>query len=514
MPVPPLTGSVVHTAQDPPVLREAARLLLLLGASSSSRSGHLDPPGSVSLDGTQVTAEHMGADEVGDWADSGAMFLTGRADGPPLVAPGSPATTARGAALAILAITEAHPAMREVDVDGALLLAERAALAGLSRNGAVSAGGSCRLVAASDGLLALNLPRPSDLDLVSAWLEVDARSDPWAAVIEVAPERAAVQLVERGQLIGLPVALVPQPGEVAGDEQGTQRASPARSGDGTELILSPWQLIDETTATDHTRIPRPPALEADGPGLVVDLSSMWAGPLCANLLGLAGFRVIKVESASRPDGARKGPSEFFDLLHHGHESVVVDFDDPSALDRLGWLLASADVVIESSRPRALDQLGVGPAVTLARSPSAVWVSITGYGRWGPWSNRVAFGDDAAAAGGMVVADDPGAPMFCGDALGDPLAGLHAALVALAMSYGGHGGLVDVAMRDVVASALTGVPVRPEVSPAALPGARGWQIGTPGGFVQVREPTSRPVPAKAVEAGVDTDRVFAHTPGFC
>jgi hypothetical protein len=46
-------------------------------------------------------------------------------------------------------------------------------------------------------------------------------------------------------------------------------------------------------------------------------SSLWAGPLCTNLLGLGGARVIKVESTTRPDGARSGPPAFFELLHHG-----------------------------------------------------------------------------------------------------------------------------------------------------------------------------------------------------
>src|SRR5438445_440620 len=56
---------------------------------------------------------------------------------------------------------------------------------------------------------------------------------------------------------------------------------------------------------------------------VVDLSAMWAGPLCASVLGMAGADVIKVEDPRRPDGARFGPPEFFDLLHAGHRSVVL-----------------------------------------------------------------------------------------------------------------------------------------------------------------------------------------------
>ena len=132
--------------------------------------------------------------------------------------------------------------------------------------------------------------------------------------------------------------------------------------------------------------------------MVVDLSSMWAGPLCARLLGLAGAQVIKVESADRPDGARAGDRRFFDWLHAGHRSVVVDFRSESGRAALAALLETADVVIEASRPRALAAFGLAPETTPHRD-GQVWLSITGYGR--AEADRVAFGDDAAVAGGLV-----------------------------------------------------------------------------------------------------------------
>ncbi|GAB2869516.1 CoA transferase [Nocardioides pacificus] len=49
-----------------------------------------------------------------------------------------------------------------------------------------------------------------------------------------------------------------------------------------------------------------------------------AGPLCAHLLGLDGARVVKVESTTRPDGARRGPAAFFELLHAGHAQLTLD----------------------------------------------------------------------------------------------------------------------------------------------------------------------------------------------
>src|SRR4051794_23939288 len=77
--------------------------------------------------------------------------------------------------------------------------------------------------------------------------------------------------------------------------------------------------------------------------LVVDFSALWAGPLCANLLGLAGARVVKVETPSRPDGARGGNPDFYRLLHAGHRSVVADPHEPDGRRFLHALVEAADV---------------------------------------------------------------------------------------------------------------------------------------------------------------------------
>ena len=100
-----------------------------------------------------------------------------------------------------------------------------------------------------------------------------------------------------------------------------------------------------------------PAREAAGL-LVVDLSALWAGPLCGDLLAAAGATVVKVESPSRPDGARRGPAAFFDLLNWRKQSVALDLQRAEGPRLLHALVQRADVVIEASRPRALAQLGI------------------------------------------------------------------------------------------------------------------------------------------------------------
>jgi hypothetical protein len=338
------------------------------------------------------------------WSASGAMALTGTPAGPPLSPGWSVASFMARMADDLVALGGPR-------IDGAALLGERAALAGLTRRSAISPGRSCRLVRAADSWIAVNLARSDDVTLANAWLD-DARldaDDPWPKLTRAVATAPAADLVARAADLGLAVS---------------------RLGE-TETIVSSSALPITETGVDI----RP---------LVVDLSALWAGPLCAHLLGLSGARVVKVESLGRPDGARRGPAAFFDLLHHGHESVAVAFGEPRGRDALRRLIDAADVVIEASRPRALEQLGIDARTHVDRG--CVWVSITAYGR-ADAANRVGFGDDVGIAAGLH-AGPPEAPAFCADAVADPVAGLWAARAAL-LALRSHGGsLVDVPMAAV------------------------------------------------------------------
>lgn len=316
---------------------------------------------------------------------------------------------------------------RHLNVDPLPLLAERAALMGLTRQGETSCGGATRLIRASDGWLAVSLARDDDMEALPAWLELDRSSvDPWADVVASAARNTVEHLESRATLLGLPVAAL------AAAAHGSTVCEPVL--DGLPVRATPYG------ASTHTG--RPP--------LVVDLSALWAGPLCSHLLQRNGARVVKVESQHRPDGARSGSPAFFDLMNGGKQSVVLDFRSNDGRRALRRLVTAADVVIEASRPRALEQLGiVADELLRADQGPTIWVSITGHGREGDAAPRVAFGDDAAVAGGLVVFDGHG-PCFCADAIADPLSGMVAAAATRAALATGRRWLVDVAMANVAA----------------------------------------------------------------
>jgi hypothetical protein len=366
------------------------------------------------------------------------MLLTGRSGEDPLGPPEGLVTRADALAVGIAEAAARFGA--RLEVDALALLGERAALAGLHRRGATSVGGATRLIQAADGWIAVSLARPDDVALVPAWLEVDTAGDPWEAVERSAAARRSGALVERARLVGLPAA---------------------RLGEAGERPRSPVESLVVGSAVTDRRL---------SGVTVVELASLWAGPLCGSLLHAAGATVIKVESIGRPDGARRGPPAFFDLLNAGKRSVALDLTTSDGIARLADHLAAADVVIEGSRPRALEQLGIRAEHLVAAGGPRAWLSITGHGRTGTPRDWVAFGDDAAVAGGLVASDDRG-PVFCADAVADPLAGLVATSAVLDALASDQRVVLDVAL-SAVAAAFAG-PTLP----------------SPGGL-EVREPHAR------------------------
>ncbi|MFI7194223.1 CoA transferase [Nocardia nova] len=468
----PLSGIAARIHGDGPAATHARRLLREFGAATADPDGSA-PELSVAVDSFPA---------VRDWAQSGAMALTGRAGGPPLVAPGTSAAATR-AALAVFAALRHGDGAVDSALPGAEVLGERAALFGRGRNAPWSVGGAFRALPAADGHLGISLPRPDDLTLLPALIEGEPGRYPWRAVAEWARTRPAADAAARAQLLGIAAAAVADlPGRPR-DEQFRQRGERA--------------IIMRRGGFRRHRRPTP---------LVVDLTSLWAGPLCAHLLGMTGARIVKVESTRRPDGSRAGSRDFYDLMHAGHACVGLDLTTTDGVGTLAQLIDSADLVLEASRPRALRGLGIDAEATVDRGTS--WLSITAYGRAGPWSDRVGFGDDVAAAAGAVIIDE-GEALPCGDALADPVAGVHAAAAAVAVLASDRAFLVDVSMRDVLAAALRDPVEAHEV----VRGPDGhWRVRTARAEFPVAAPCPRRAASAAADLGADTTAVLSRWVG--
>ncbi|MEZ5708089.1 MAG: CoA transferase [Blastomonas sp.] len=282
----------------------------------------------------------------------------------------------------------------------------------LATPGEISPNGSCRLVQALDGWIAVNLPRSEDREAVPAWLECTAAEDIWPVIMREAAKRPTGWLIERAQLLQLAVTAA---GETA----------PAL----------PKHLHPAT---------RPPASTLRGIK-VVDLSVLWAGPLAAGLLAMLGADVTRIESEKRPDPGAQTTPMHDQWLNGAKHRIKGEPGDTETRD----MIAGADILVTSARQHILARHGLTPEALFAANPRLIWIAITAHGWAGDNGLRTGFGDDCAAAGGLLDWQN-GAPRFIGDALADPLCGLLAARQALVMLAAGRAGLLDCALAPSAA----------------------------------------------------------------
>ncbi len=353
--------------------------------------------------------------------------------------------------------------------------------------GRTSAGGGCRLLDALGDTIALNLARPADRELLPALFEndqLDASDD--AAIAACIARSDAHALVARGRLMGLAIA-------AEHEHRPALEHAPlfGRSGVATPGVATPGVATRDSPVSVRT-----------GPR-VVDLSALWAGPLTAHLLWLAGAEVVKVESRSRPDAMRDAEGDFYALINQGKTTVAVDLADGGERAALLSLIAASDIVIEAARPRALKQFGID-ALSIARAtPGLVWVSITAHGTTGEAAGWVGFGDDCSVSGGLSAAlrSATGHTGFVGDALADPLTGIFAALAAWEAWISGRGARLELAMSQVVARCLAAARHEdPQGLQAAL---TQWASARGRPFPRV---TRRPVRARPLFCGGIQDYV--------
>lgn len=193
---------------------------------------------------------------------------------------------------------------------------------------------------------------------------------------------------------------------------------------------------------------------------VVEATTTWAGPMAACLLADFGATVIKVE---HPQGevARKLPPYLPDstltvaheTVNRNKQNVSLDLRLPEGRAIFLKLCERADIVVENFKPGTLAGWGVGYADVAAVKPDIIYVSVSGYGQFGPLSERPAYDPIAQNFCGWTSlnGDPQGGPTKAPTFLGDDLAGMHGALGALAAlqhrQRTGEGQHVDVALVD-------------------------------------------------------------------
>jgi crotonobetainyl-CoA:carnitine CoA-transferase CaiB-like acyl-CoA transferase len=198
---------------------------------------------------------------------------------------------------------------------------------------------------------------------------------------------------------------------------------------------------------------------------VIDLSTLFAGPMAAMHLGDMGAAVVKVEHPTRPDPARgHGPSKngdnlWWKTLGRNKRTISIDLHTPGGRDALLRLAENADVLIENFRPGTLERWGLGYDVLSERNPRIVVARVTGFGQKGPYRSRPGFGTLAEAMSGFaaMTGEPLGPPVLPPFGLADGVASLataYAIMVALhARERSGVGQEIDVAIIEPILAML-------------------------------------------------------------
>jgi formyl-CoA transferase len=203
---------------------------------------------------------------------------------------------------------------------------------------------------------------------------------------------------------------------------------------------------------------------------VLEATTTWAGPMCCAILADLGADVIKIEIPTGDVARRLLPNLPGTTVGFGHatvnrnkRSLGLDVRCAEGRDVFLALARTADIVVENFKVGTMDDYGLGYAGVRAVKPDVVYVSITGWGQWGPYQNRPGYDPIAQAASGFIsVNGSPeGPPTKAATFLGDDLGGVHGAIGALAAlrhrDATGEGQHVDVALLDAVLFQSNGLP---------------------------------------------------------
>ncbi|MGW6599101.1 CaiB/BaiF CoA transferase family protein [Streptomyces sp. NPDC055036] len=222
---------------------------------------------------------------------------------------------------------------------------------------------------------------------------------------------------------------------------------------------------------NETSLPRPPRHDGPLTGLrVLDLATLFAGPLCATMLGDFGAEVIKVEHPRKPDPSRgHGPSKdgiglWWKLLGRNKKNITLDLSSTGGREVLLKLVAESDVLIENFRPGTLEKWHLGWDELSAANPRLVLARITGFGQFGPYSRRPGFGTLAEAMSGFaaITGQPDGPPTLPPFGLADSIAALATSYAVMAALRGrdetGRGQIVDMAIIEPMLTILGPQPL--------------------------------------------------------
>ncbi len=216
---------------------------------------------------------------------------------------------------------------------------------------------------------------------------------------------------------------------------------------------------------------------------IVDLTHVWFGPFSTKILADLGAEVIKVEP---PWGEMtrfnpplvKGVPPTFTYMNNNKKGITLNLKSEKGLDIFTRLVKVSDIVINNFMPGTMEKLGIGYDTLKKVNPRIIYASLSGFGQYGPYSQRPSFAPIAEAMSGFTrltgdMVDPNGPPLPTAEGYGDlgPAKwGVISILAALRFrDKTGRGQAIDVAQTDCM------VAVIPEIVSYTMTGEMPWQL---------------------------------------
>jgi crotonobetainyl-CoA:carnitine CoA-transferase CaiB-like acyl-CoA transferase len=200
---------------------------------------------------------------------------------------------------------------------------------------------------------------------------------------------------------------------------------------------------------------------------VLDISTVYAAPITAMLLGDFGADVIKVEhprgDPARSHGANKnGHGLWWKVISRNKRCVTLNLGTSEGQQIFRALARDADVLVENFRPGVLEGWGLGPERLHAFNSGLIMLRVTGFGQTGPYSRRRAFGTLAEAMSGFAhqTGDEDGPPTLPPFGLADGVCGIAGGFAVMTALYhratsggGGRGQVIDLSLLEPLLAIL-------------------------------------------------------------
>jgi crotonobetainyl-CoA:carnitine CoA-transferase CaiB-like acyl-CoA transferase len=212
---------------------------------------------------------------------------------------------------------------------------------------------------------------------------------------------------------------------------------------------------------------------------VLELARYQAGPRGGMILSDLGAEVIKIERLGGEETRKnppvvRGQSIYFTVYNRGKKSICLDMRSAEGKQIFTDLVRKSDIVLENFRPGTMAAMGFAYDQLKAINPGIILISVSGFGQYGPYTDRPAFDPLGQAMSGLMslTGKPVGQPLGVASSVVDRYTALHATIGALAAlrhrDRTGEGQMIDVCLLD---SALTMVEI---------PAAYYLQTGEEGG----------------------------------